>query len=269
MADRRLRALGAHGRSLAVSTWQAGRELELLHRAMAFAALFFVTLVPLLVVIAAALPTRGNGIADWINDGLGLTEGSSRAVSELFASRHDVLSTTTALSLAALAIFGISLMAAVQNVYERIWGLPSAAWHTLWRQVLGLAGLIALILLSTWRGIPWHGPVSTATVRIIFGVCAGVLYFWWLQHLLLGSRIAWPALLPGALATVAAFTGLRFFSELVFAPLIVSNAVSYGAVGTVLVVQSWLIGVGYTVYAGALLGRRVPPGSGIEPAEQP
>lgn len=34
-----------------------------------------------------------------------------------------------------------------------------------------------------------------------------------------------------------------------------SNAVSYGAVGTILVVQSWLVGVGYTVYGGALVGR--------------
>ena len=52
-----------------------------------------------------------------------------------------------------------------------------------------------------------------------------------------------------------ALVGLRLFSQLVFAPLIVSSALSYGAIGTVLVVQSWLIGVGFTVFAGALVGR--------------
>jgi membrane protein len=40
-----------------------------------------------------------------------------------------------------------------------------------------------------------------------------------------------------------------------FAPLIVTNALSYGAAGTVLVVESWLIGVGFVVYGGALFGR--------------
>jgi membrane protein len=42
---------------------------------------------------------------------------------------------------------------------------------------------------------------------------------------------------------------------LVFEPLIVTNAVTYGALGTVLIVQSWLIGVGWVVYGGQLTGR--------------
>jgi hypothetical protein len=49
--------------------------------------------------------------------------------------------------------------------------------------------------------------------------------------------------------------GLRVFSGLVFEPLIAGNAVSYGALGTVLIVQSWLIGVGWVVYGGQLFGR--------------
>jgi membrane protein len=49
--------------------------------------------------------------------------------------------------------------------------------------------------------------------------------------------------------------GLRVFSGLVFEPLIASNAVSYGALGTVLIVQSWLIGVGWVIYGGQLFGR--------------
>ncbi|MER5597946.1 YhjD/YihY/BrkB family envelope integrity protein [Streptomyces sp. NPDC002265] len=242
----------------AASVWRAGREIELLHRAMAFATLFLVTLVPLLVVIAAALPAQGSGIADWITEGLGVSGSSVPAVDELFASRQAVLSATTVLGLVGLALFGISLMAAVQNAYERIWQLPPGPWHSLWRQILGLAGLIALILLSTWRGLPWPGTAASTAPRVAVGACGGVLYFWWLQHFLLESRVSWLRLLPGAVATVGAFAGLRLFSKLVFAPLIVTNAVSYGAVGTILVIQSWLVGVGYTVYGGALIGRLLP-----------
>ncbi|MEU9304541.1 hypothetical protein [Streptomyces sp. NPDC048269] len=71
----------------------------------------------------------------------------------------------------------------------------------------------------------------------------GTLFFWWSQRLLLGSRIAWTALLPGAAATMLGLLGLRVFSQLVFSPLIASNAVTYGPFGTVLVIQSWLLGV--------------------------
>jgi membrane protein len=65
------------------------------------------------------------------------------------------------------------------------------------------------------------------------------------------SHLAAP---PGAVVTVAFPAGLRAFSSLVFQPLIVTNAVTYGALGTVLIVQSWLIGVGWVVYGGQLIG---------------
>jgi membrane protein len=36
--------------------------------------------------------------------------------------------------------------------------------------------------------------------------------------------------------------------------MLVSNGVSYGGVGVVLVVESWLTGVGFVIYGGALFG---------------
>ncbi len=59
------------------------------------------------------------------------------------------------------------------------------------------------------------------------------------------------------MATSLGLLGLRVFSQLVFSPLIASNAVTYGPFGTLLVVQSWLVGVGFVVYGGALVGRMV------------
>ncbi|MEV4557972.1 ribonuclease BN [Kitasatospora sp. NPDC049285] len=247
--------MSGYVRRVVVTAWRRGREVELLHRSMAFAALSFVTLVPLLVVIAAASPTRGSGIADWIADGLGLSGDSSVAVGQLFASRREVLSTTTALGLAALAVFGVSLTTAVQNAYERIWQLPASPWHSVWRQVVALMGVIGYILVAAWSRIPWEHTPAQSAARVAATVVGGVLLFWWLQRLLLGARIAWRRLLPGAIATVAALAGLRVFSRLVFAPLIVTNVVAYGPVGTVLVVQSWLVGVGFSLYGGAIAGR--------------
>src|SRR6185437_14496480 len=61
--------------------------------------------------------------------------------------------------------------------------------------------------------------------------------------LLVGASL--PGRRPGALVTVAFLAGLRAFSALVFEPLIATNAVTYGSLGTVLIVQSWLIGVGW------------------------
>lgn len=235
--------------------WRHGREIELMHRAMGFAALGFVTLVPLLIVVAAASPLHGAGFASWMVDGLGVSGRSEEAVRQLFSSPRNVLSTTTALSLAAVAFFGVSFMAAVQTGYERVWRLPGGAWHAVWRQTLGLAGLVGYLLAAAgWSGVPGEGTFLQPTLRLTSTLVGGVLFFWWVQRLLLGGRVCWRALFPGAVLTVLALVGLRVFSWLVFSPLIVSSALSYGAIGTVLVVQSWLIGVGFTVFGGALAG---------------
>ncbi|WP_370100631.1 YhjD/YihY/BrkB family envelope integrity protein [Streptacidiphilus sp. MAP12-20] len=237
-----------------------------MQRSMAFAALFFVTLVPLLIVIAAASASRGNGIAQWVTDALGLSGAGAGAVRQLFTTRGQTLSTTTGFGLAALAVFGISLMASVQAAFEQIWHLPRGPWHATWRQVISLAGLIGYILLAVFSGLPWQHSVMQPALRVVATLFGGLGLFWWLPHLLLASRVTWRRLLPGAVATVAALAGLQLFSRLVLAPLLVSNAVSYGSVGTVLIVQSWLIGVGFTLYSGALAGRnftehRQPPGA--------
>ncbi|MGI5373131.1 ribonuclease BN [Streptomyces sp. CA-251387] len=230
--------------------YRRGKELELLHRAMGFAALALVTLAPLLIVVAAVDPLARGGFALWLVDGMDLSGRSARALSQVFTPPRKVLSTTSALSVALLAVFGVSFAASVQNGYERIWRLPAGPWHRVWRQTVWLIMLMAYV----------YAQVQTRTVlqgtpRILLSMAVGLVFFWWGPHFLLSGEVRWRDLLPGAIATMAGLVGLRLFSYLVFTPLLVTNAISYGPVGTVLVVESWLVGVGFVVYGGALVGR--------------
>ncbi|GAA1107050.1 hypothetical protein GCM10009663_56280 [Kitasatospora arboriphila] len=63
--------------------WARGGDLQLSQRAPGFAALGFLTLVPLLIVVAAADPDRGRGFAQWLGDGLGVSPASRREVERL------------------------------------------------------------------------------------------------------------------------------------------------------------------------------------------
>ncbi|GAA3820669.1 ribonuclease BN [Streptomyces phyllanthi] len=237
--------------------WRHGSDLELLHRAMGFSALGLVTLVPLLIVVAAALPFQERGFALWVIDGMSLSGRPADAVRDLFAAPSTVLSATSVLSGLLVALFGVSFAASVQNGYERIWEVPAGPWHHVWRRVVWLAALTAYLLAETQSGAVLRDGLAQSVLRIVLATLFGVLFFWWGQHFLLGERVAWGALLPGAVVTMAGLGGLRWFSDQVFSPLIVSNAITYGAVGTVLIVQSWLIGVGFVVFGGPLLGRHV------------
>ncbi|MEW1645189.1 ribonuclease BN [Streptomyces sp. NPDC091219] len=246
---RRVRALW-QGLGLAELN-RRGRELELLHRAMGFATLALVTLAPLLIVVAAADPLGHAGFALWLVDGMDLSGRSARALTDVFTPPRKVIGTTSAWSVALLALFGLSFASSVQNGYEHVWRPTDAPWHRVWRRQL-----VWLVMLMGYL----YAQVQTRNVlagtpRILLSMAAGLLFFWWGPHFLLNRQVPWRFLLPGAFATMAGLVGLRWFSFLVFTPLLVTNAVSYGPVGTVLVVESWLVGVGFVLYGGALLGR--------------
>jgi membrane protein len=240
---------------IAVRTYRHGTDIELMHRSFGFAALGVVTLVPLLIVIAAAAPVGGRSFPQWIVAGLGLSGRSADAVNSLFGPSSSVLSTTTAFSIAMLAVFGLSFVTMVQTGLARVWELPAGRLISAWRRVVWLAVLIGALLAGADVVGVLHGSWSLVAMRWMVAGIGGTVFFWWSARFLLDGRVAWGALLPGALLTVAGLTGLRLFSALVFSPLIVSSAVTYGAIGSVLIVVSWLIGTGFVIFGAALLGR--------------
>jgi membrane protein len=238
-----------------VELHRSGKEFELMGRAMGFAALALLTMFPLLVVVAAAGAATHHGLAVWVVYGMGLTGPAARSVVELFSAPDKVLSTTSAFSLLLLAVFGVSFASGVQAGFERIWGLAAGPWNMMWRQVVWLAVFVGYIYAAASVNVVTRNWPAAAAIRVSVAVVLGVAFFWWGLRFLLGGRVSYLAALPGAVVTVAFLAGLRVFSALVFEPLIVTNALTYGALGTVLIVQSWLIGVGWVVYGGQLLGR--------------
>ncbi|MFJ9116742.1 ribonuclease BN [Streptomyces sp. NPDC102394] len=227
-----------------------GAELELLHRAMGFATLALVTLAPLLIVVAAADPLGHGGFALWLVDGMDLSGRSAQALSHVFTPPRKVISTTSAWSVALLALFGLSFASSVQNGYARIWKPSAGPWHRLYRQLVWLVVLMVYVYTQVQTRNVLAGPP-----RVPLSLVVGLLFFWWSAHFLLAGEVRWRRLLPGAVATMAGLVGLRWFSYLVFTPLLITNAVSYGPMGTIVVVESWLVGVGFVVFGGALVGR--------------
>ena len=233
-----------------VRLYRRSSQVELMHRALGFAALGFVALMPLLIVIAAVSPVEYGGFGQWVADAMGLSGSSERIVKRLFAPSLQVLSSTDALGLAIVCVFGQTFASSVQTGYEKIWDLPPRMRHRLWQQVLWLAALAGLFyaetLISRSR-FAWTG-VARALIW--------TLLFWWGQWILLGRRVPWRTLLPGSVLTTIGLVGLLGFSKLVFAAMLVSTASTYGAVGTVLVVVTWMVAVGFVIFGGALLGEQ-------------
>jgi membrane protein len=176
-------------------------------------------------------------------------------VTRLFSAPARVLGTTSVFSAILLVFAGVAFAGSVQAGFERIWGLPAGPWHKIWRQAVWAAVLIAYIYAQATVGNVTHGGLAETAGRVALAVVLGVAFFWWGLRFLVGGRVSYLAALPGAITTIFCLGGLRVFSGFIFEPLIARNAVTYGALGTVLIVQSWLIGVGWVVYGGQLFGR--------------
>jgi membrane protein len=235
--------------------YRNGKEFELMHRALGFAALATLTLIPLLLVVAAASPGAHHGLAAWVVYGMDLTGSSAGAVRRIFSAPARVVGTTSVFSAVLLAVAGVSFAGSVQAGFEKIWGLPAGPWHKIWRQAVWLLVLIAYIFAAATVGTATRDGLVGTAGQVALAVVLGIAFFWWGLRFLVGGRVSYLAAMPGAVATLLCLAGLRVFSSLVFEPLIASNAVSYGTLGTVLIIQSWLIGVGWVIYGGQLFGR--------------
>jgi membrane protein len=235
--------------------YRSGKEFELMQRALGFAALATLTFIPLLILVAATGRAPHTGLAGWVIYGMDLTGSSADAVTRLFSAPARVLGTTSVFSAVVLCVAGVSFAGTVQAGFERIWGLPAGPWHKIWRQAVWVAGLIGYLYADATVGTVTHAGAAELAGRVAVAVVLGVAFFWWGLRFLVNGRVSYLAAMPGAAATLVGLAGLRAFSALVFEPLIVRNAVSYGALGTVLIVQSWLIGVGWVLYGAQLFGR--------------
>ncbi|WP_240468038.1 ribonuclease BN [Streptomyces dangxiongensis] len=146
---------------------------------------------------------------------------------------------------------------ALQRLCKRAWEIPRAgtrvapwrwpAWLFLWLGVLILQGPVR----DGFGAGAWLGVPLTLLVQ------AGL--WWWTQHLLLGGRIGWKPLLPGAVITATVLTVLTVTARL-YMPRALNRAMAeYGSVGSVFVLLSWLIVVcvaaAVSVSAGAVLAQ--------------
>jgi membrane protein len=85
------------------------------------------------------------------------------------------------------------------------------------------------------------------------------LMWWWTQHLLLGGAVPWGPLLPGALITAVAVSGLSVTAHF-YMPRALNRALTdYGSSGSVFVLLSWLIvvcvAVAIALSVGAVLSQ--------------
>ena len=242
----------ARGRHLVARVGQ----LELLDRAYTLAAQTFVTMLPLILAMAAALASPGSNIvAQEFIRRFGLVGAAAQSVQELIQVRSEGIY-WIGLALTLYAAFTLSKRAS--RAYNALWGTPQLPIREQWRSMVWILVQLVLILLVTeLRGFARDsGPVLALMAAVaILVVWAGAEVL--TQTLLTRGHVVRSRILVAAVFATVGRLGIVVWSALFLTKSMVRQAEAYGPIGVVFALFSgllvyWIVLLGSTLLAAVL-----------------
>lgn len=250
------RSLGGHG-------WRRIRELDLDTHALALCAQQVLCTAPLIVAMSAVLQrATGHGGGYIMTRFFGLRGGSAKAVVKLFGRTAPSISTLALVFAMIIAVvFSTSVAAVQQRAFERIWTLPrltggrSYIRQLTWAVMLGGYSVAMLLVGRVSRA--FGGAHSERPAVVVAAVVEGFLtflFYWWSQRWLLGARVSWRALRPGAISVGIGTTILFRLTRVIMPGQISWQVNAYGLIGGVFVLSVWLMILSAVIFGGVLVG---------------
>jgi membrane protein len=239
--------------SAAGSVWYRLNAVDFMNSSLQFAALGVLCLFPFLVVVSAG---TGHDLRKTVITRMGLDHQAAHDVNNLISSGNHAVTGLSILGGVLIILGAIGIASTLQAWYERVYEQPPAStwWRQLANRLLWLVGFIVYLASQEFIAVQLKDVGARIPIYVITFVIAVVFYTWTLHVLLLG-RVHWSDLFAGGLATAVCITGLAVFSSLLFSGQIVSSNNDYGPIGVVMILLSWLIGIGVCLHLGAVVGR--------------
>jgi membrane protein len=230
------------------------------NRSLILAGQAFTTIIPLLIITAAAASASGGrSVGDRLVAQFHLSGDSADAMRSLFGRPPDAGGAMSLVGLVVLLASLLSLTRSLQRTYEAAWDLPPRGLPGTVNGLTGMSLLIAQVIVlalltSALRGVP-AGSVIAAVGRFALAIPLWLV----LQHLLLSRRVPIRALLPGAVVVAVGQVVVSGYSTLWMPRLVATDAARYGLIGVTFALISWLIVVSLAVVAGAVVAAELAP----------
>jgi membrane protein len=159
---------GKYGGSSAQYVWNRLNALDFINLGILFAAALLLCFIPFLIVGNAL---AGRSTAHTLARHSGVNEQAANDFAHLFAptaaTYHAVVGTT---SMVFFVLGGIAAATALQQLYERVFGLESRGLKDIGRRLLFLAWLIGGAALTGWIAPAIHDAVGPVLVALAGGV---------------------------------------------------------------------------------------------------
>jgi membrane protein len=237
--------------------------MEFVERSIALAAKAFVSLLPLLIVVAAFVPERLRAsLVDSLVSRFGLSGEALDYVMKAFASPEEIRASTSILGLLLTVLFAVSFTTATQRVFLRAWRRPAqGALRDKQRGTLWLAGTVVFLtsvgsVARVLTGLP--GTVAAA----VLGIIGSTLLWWWSAHTFLRGQVRWRPLLPTALICGIGSAVYAGAAALWMPRVLEGNVAQFGFVGVGMSFVTWFVGFGFLIVSSAALGPCLVEGDG-------
>ena len=227
-------------------------------RALVMGGQAFTTVIPLLIVVAAAASRQGpTALADRMAARFRVTGASAEAVRTLFERPPGATGTITVAGLVVIVFSLLSLTRSLQRTYEAAWQLPAIGVRGTLNGMTAIGLLLAsLLVLSLLVGLLRHVPAGSVlafVVRVVVNTAVWLV----LQRLLLSRRVPIRRLLPGSIVIAAGSGVLTLYSALWMPRLIENNAQRYGIIGITFAILTWLILICLCMVVAAVISAEV------------
>jgi membrane protein len=225
-------------------------DMQVVNRGMGLGAQAFTALIPLVIVYSAVVPLAdSHSFSDRLIGRLKLSGSTAASVRQAFAPPNAVEHDVTVLGFALVVVSSVSLARSLQRVYELAYELPAAGvrgtpWHLLWIALIPIY-ITLRPLFASFGGTWWHVLGSLLLASAIWLVT---------PYVLLGRRMSWRALLPGAAFAAVGMTALATASLVYLPHSLTISAARYGTIGIAFAMLSWLVIAGYVLVACAAAG---------------
>ncbi|QNN52814.1 YhjD/YihY/BrkB family envelope integrity protein [Nocardioides mesophilus] len=240
-------------------------RIELIDRSLAIGAQALLALIPLLVLVGALLPDdAGTTLLNQVRDVMGVHNDVMQPLRDAGVS-PDTQVQAGALSLVVAVGSATSFSRALQRMYARVWELPTFRGVRAVRgSLLWLLGWVATLQISALLLRSLTGLPLVRMAHLGIQLVVNVLLWWWTARLLLGGRVSWRLLFPGALVSGVLVVLLAYASQLFMPRFASAQLTQFGALGVVFAIASWLVLFGGTLVVSAVLGRLITSPAGGE-----